>query len=109
MAQDTVAKFLIAGAGGRHGATGNLAVRQLLARKQPVRAFVFRADERSEHLAGLGAEIVVGDLHDITAVRGAMRSVARAYFTYPLAERLLHYHTAESAQSHSWGELPMLG
>ena len=53
MAQDTVAKFLIAGAGGRHGATGNLAVRQLLARKQPMRAFVFCADERSEHLAGL--------------------------------------------------------
>ena len=36
MAQDTVATFLIAGAGGRHGATGNLAVRQLLAKKLPV-------------------------------------------------------------------------
>jgi uncharacterized protein YbjT (DUF2867 family) len=93
MARDSVAKFLIAGAGGRYGATGNLAARQLLARKLPVRAFVFRADERSEHLAALGAEVVVGDLHDITAVRGAMRGVARAYFTYPLAERLLETTT----------------
>ena len=93
MAQDTVAKFLIAGAGGRHGATGNLAVRQLLKRKLPVRAFVFRADERSEHLAALGAEIVVGDLHDITTVRRAMRGVTRAYLTYPLVEKLLEATT----------------
>ena len=103
MAQDTVAKFLIAGAGGRHGATGNLAVRQLLARKLPVRAFVFRADERSEHLAALGAEIVVGDLHDITAVRGAMRGVAHAYFTYPLAERLLEATTIFAAAAKEAG------
>ena len=93
MAQNTVAKFLITGAGGRHGATGNLAVRQLLARKLPVRAFVFRADERSEHLAALGAEIVVGDMHDITTVRIAMRGVTRAYFTYPLVEGLLETAT----------------
>ena len=103
MAQDTVAKFLIAGAGGRHGATGNLAVRQLLARKLAVRAFVFRADERSEHLAALGAEIVVGDLHDITAVRGAMRGVAHAYFTYPLAEGLFGATTIFAARAQDAG------
>ena len=103
MAQDTVAKFLIAGAGGKHGATGNLTARQLLARKLPVRAFVFRADERSEHLAALGAEIVVGDLHDITAVRGAMRGVAHAYFTYPLAERLLEATTIFAAAAKEAG------
>jgi NAD(P)H dehydrogenase (quinone) len=97
MARDTIATFLIAGAGGSHGATGNHAVRQLLARELPVRAFVFRADERSEHLAALGAEIVVGDLRDITAVRGAMRGIARAYFTYPLAEGLLEATTVFAA------------
>ena len=100
---DAIAKFLIAGAGGKHGATGNLAVRQLLARKLPVRAFVFHADERSEHLAALGAEIVVGDLHDITAVRGAMRGVARAYFTYPIAERLLEATTIFAAAASARG------
>src|ERR1700745_2070630 len=93
MARDSVAKFLIAGGGGEHGATGKHAGRHLRARKLPVRAFVFRADERSKHLAALGAEVVIGDLHDITAVRGAMRGVARAYFTYPLAERLLETTT----------------
>ena len=47
MTQNTNVKFLIAGAGGQHGATGNHVVRQLLARKLPVRAFVFHADQRS--------------------------------------------------------------
>lgn len=41
MAQNTMTRFLIAGAGGRHGATGNHVVRQLLDRKFPVRALVF--------------------------------------------------------------------
>ena len=89
MTQNTDVKFLIAGAGGQHGATGNHVARQLLAKKLPVRAFVFRADERSERLAALGAELVVGDLHDIEAVRRAMRDITRAYFVYPLAEGLL--------------------
>jgi NAD(P)H dehydrogenase (quinone) len=89
MTQNTNAKFLIAGAGGAHGATGNRAARQLLARKMPVRAFVFHADQRSEQLAALGAEVVVGDLHDIEVVRRAMHGITRAYFVYPLAEGLL--------------------
>jgi len=89
MSPKTTTKVLIAGAGGSTGATGNHAVRQLLARNLPVRAFVFRADRRSEQLAELGAEIVVGDLHDIKAVRSAMRGITRAYFVYPLAEGLL--------------------
>jgi NAD(P)H dehydrogenase (quinone) len=89
MAQNTITRFLIAGAGGRHGATGNHVVRQLLGRRLPVRAFVFHADQRSEQLAELGAEVVVGDLRDIEAVRRAMRGITRAYFVYPLAEGLL--------------------
>ena len=89
MAQNTITKFLITGAGGRIGATGNHAVRQLLARQLPVRAFVFHADQRSEQLAELGAEVVVGDLRDIESVRRAMLGVTRAYFVYPIAEGLL--------------------
>jgi NAD(P)H dehydrogenase (quinone) len=82
-------KFLITGAGGQHGATGNHVVRQLLAKKLPVRAMVFHADQRSEQLAALGAEIVVGDLHDIESMRRAMRGITRAYFVYPLEQGLL--------------------
>jgi len=46
MTQNTSAKFLIAGAGGAHGATGNHVVRRLLARKLPVRAFVLLRRKR---------------------------------------------------------------
>jgi uncharacterized protein YbjT (DUF2867 family) len=95
--QNTSAKFLIAGAGGAHGATGNRVVRQLLARKLPVRAFFFHADQRSEQLAALGAEVVVGDLRDIEVVRRAMRGITRAYFVYPLAEGLLEAITVFAA------------
>ncbi|HZT02388.1 MAG TPA: NmrA family NAD(P)-binding protein [Steroidobacteraceae bacterium] len=95
--QNSGVKFLIAGAGGQHGATGNHVARQLLARKLPVRAFVFHADERSERLAALGAEVVVGDLHDIEVVHRAMRGVTRAYFVYPLAEGLLEAITIFAA------------
>jgi NAD(P)H dehydrogenase (quinone) len=89
MTQHTMKRFLIAGAGGNHGATGNHVVRQLLDRKLPVRAFVFRADQRSEQLKALGAEIVVGDIKDIDGVRRAMRGTTRAYFVYPMADGLL--------------------
>src|SRR5437870_1043765 len=96
MSREGVA-FLITGAGGKVGATGNHAARQLLKRKLPVRAFVFREDERSEELAALGAEITVGDLRDVAAVRRAMSGVKRAYFVYPIAEGLLEATVAFSA------------
>lgn len=82
-------RYLIAGAGGSHGATGNYAARQLLAKGLPVRAFVHRDDERADQLGGLGAEIVVGDLLDYRDVRAALDGVQGAYFTYPLAEGLV--------------------
>ena len=81
--------FLIAGAPGRHGATSNHAARQLLAMGLPVRVLVRRADDRSDELNHLGAEIAVGDLHDYPSVLAALDGVHRAYFTYPLAEGLL--------------------
>src|SRR5205823_4820902 len=95
--------FLIAGAGGQTGATGNHAVRQLLARKFPVRAFVFRDDRRSEQLAEAGADVAVGDLRDIAVVRRAMRGVRRAYFVYPIAEGLLEAATVFAAAAKEAG------
>jgi len=89
--------FLITGAGGVVGSTGNHAARQLLERKLPVRAFVHRADRRAEELSALGAEIVVGDLRDMEAVRRTMRGVKRAYFTYPIADGLLEATTVFAA------------
>jgi NAD(P)H dehydrogenase (quinone) len=89
MTQASSTRFLIVGAGGSHGATGNHVARQLLARGMPVRAFVRQADERADELRELGAEIAVGDIRDYEAVRAALDGVQRAYFTYPLADGLL--------------------
>ena len=89
MTQASSTRFLIVGAGGSHGATGNHVARQLLERGLDVRAFVRQADERADQLRELGAEIAVGDIRDYEVVRAALDGVQRAYFTYPLADGLL--------------------
>jgi NAD(P)H dehydrogenase (quinone) len=89
MTQASSTRFLIVGAGGSHGATGNHVARQLLARGMPVRAFVRQADGRADELRDIGAEIAVGDIRDYEAVRAALDGVQRAYFTYPVADGLL--------------------
>jgi NAD(P)H dehydrogenase (quinone) len=78
---------------GATGKTGGPVVRQLLERGYPVRAFVRKIDDRSQRLAELGAEVVVGDFHDLESVRSAMRGVARAYFCYPPHAGLLRAAT----------------
>jgi uncharacterized protein YbjT (DUF2867 family) len=89
MTQARPTRFLIVGAGGRNGATGNHAARQLLAMGLPVRAFVRQADDRADELRALGAEIAVGDVHNFEVMRAALDGVQRAYFTYPIADGLL--------------------
>jgi uncharacterized protein YbjT (DUF2867 family) len=89
MKQARSTRFLVVGAGGSHGATGNYVTRQLLTRGLPVRAFVRQADERADQLGELGAEIAVGDVRNFEDIRTALDGVARAYFTYPLADGLL--------------------
>ncbi|HEX5253519.1 MAG TPA: NAD(P)H-binding protein [Mycobacterium sp.] len=89
MTQAGLTRFLIVGAGGSHGATGNHVARQLLARGLSVRVFVRQVDERADELGGLGAEIAVGDIRDYEAACAALNGVQRAYLTYPIAEGLL--------------------
>lgn len=103
MTQSKSTRFLVVSAGGRHGATGNYAARQLLAKGLAVRAFVRRADERADALAALGAEIAVGDLRNFNDVRAALDGVERAYFTYPLAEGLLEATTIFAAAGEQAG------
>jgi uncharacterized protein YbjT (DUF2867 family) len=84
------AKVLVTGAaGGAQGKTGRHLTEMLLARGVPVRAFVHRLDERSDHLHALGAEIVVGDFLDIQSVQRAVRGVSTVYFAYPVQDGLL--------------------
>lgn len=66
------------------GNTGFQTVDQLLEKGYPVRAFVHRVSARSNLLKALGAEIHVGNLHDIEDVRLALKDVQRAYFCAPL-------------------------
>jgi NAD(P)H dehydrogenase (quinone) len=73
-------KILVLGATGK---TGNATTRQLLSKGIPVRAFVHRIDERSDHLKQLGAEIIAGSLSDFSAVATALHGVKKAYFVAP--------------------------
>jgi uncharacterized protein YbjT (DUF2867 family) len=90
-------EFLIVGAGGSHGATGNHVTRQLLAKGLRVRAFVRHDDERAAALKALGAQIVAGDVRDFSTVLAALEGVGGAYFTYPLDASLLEATTAFAA------------
>ncbi|MBL4575045.1 MAG: NAD(P)H-binding protein [Opitutaceae bacterium] len=73
-------KTLIIGATGK---TGMPVVEQALASGQDVRAVIRREDERSSRLRSLGAETVIGDVHNIQSVRAFMTGVSKLYFSYP--------------------------
>lgn len=78
--------ILVTGAAGK---TGSAVVKQMLGRGFPVRALVRRTDERSAQLESLGADVVVGDLLDVDAIRAAVQGVRRIYFVYPPQGELL--------------------
>src|SRR4051794_13856331 len=82
--------ILVTGAaGGRQGSTGRHVTRMLLERGQAVRAFVRSEDARAAELRKMGAEVVIGDLREITSVIPALRGVRRAFFTYPVTGGML--------------------
>ncbi len=81
--------LITSAAGGQQGKTGRHLSEMLLARGVPVRAFVHKLDERSDHLRALGAEIFEGDFLDIQSVQKAVRGVSRIYFAYPVQDGLL--------------------
>ncbi|WP_067570246.1 NAD(P)H-binding protein [Nocardia acidivorans] len=82
--------ILVTGAaGGSQGGTGRTVAETLLRAGLPVRAFVRSDDARTAELEDLGAEVVRGDLREITSVRPAVRGVRRAYFTYPVSAGML--------------------
>jgi len=80
-------KVLISGA---TGDTGRAAVREAIALGLDVRALVHGKDARSEALAGLGAEVMLGDLLEIDTVRSAMEGTDAAYLVWPVAPGLIH-------------------
>jgi NAD(P)H dehydrogenase (quinone) len=79
-------RILITGAA---GSIGTHAVKRLLELNMPVRALVRNTDMRSDALAALGAEVVIGDLSDFNSISAAMKEVSRVLFVYPIAPGLI--------------------
>ncbi|MGE2718343.1 NmrA family NAD(P)-binding protein [Mycolicibacterium celeriflavum] len=76
--------ILVTGATGRHGNTGEYLVRRLRDEGRDVRVLARTLGERTDRLTELGAEVVVGDLHDRRTLVPALADVDLAYFTYPI-------------------------
>jgi len=79
-------KILVTGAA---GSIGSNAVKRLLELRFPVRALVRKMDDRSDLLAALGAEVVLGDLTDFMSVSAAMKGISKVLFVYPIAPGLV--------------------
>ncbi|MCW2242077.1 NmrA family NAD(P)-binding protein [Azospirillum canadense] len=94
--------ILVTGAAGSIGAIGRTLTAMLLANGHKVRALVRREDERSEDLQRLGAEVVQGDLTDLTAMHRAIEGCARLYFGMSVSEAYLEatVNTAAVARHH---------
>ncbi|MEU9380647.1 NAD(P)H-binding protein [Streptomyces sp. NPDC048279] len=83
---------------GSTGKTGRHTAELLLERGHHVRALVRRVDERAERLAGLGAEVVEGDVLDLNRLAPATKDIDALYFTYPIRVGLMDA-TANVAQA----------
>jgi len=81
--------ILVTGAAGRIGSVGRSVTELLLARGFRVRAHVRVDDERATRLRALGAEVVVGDLLDLTAVHRAIEGCERLCFAMSVAPTYL--------------------
>lgn len=80
----SAAPILVTGATGRHGSTGAHVARRLREEGRPVRILARTLSDRTDALAALGAEVVIGDLHDRRSLVAALADVEQAYFTYPV-------------------------
>jgi NAD(P)H dehydrogenase (quinone) len=79
-------KVLITGA---TGDTGRAAVKESIALGLTVRAMVHGRDDRSAALEKQGAQVVVGDIHDVDSIREAMEGIDAAYLVYPVQPGLI--------------------
>ncbi|SDN52506.1 NmrA-like family protein [Paenibacillus sp. yr247] len=75
---------LVTGATGKHGGTGAYVVHKLRENGHLVRVLARRKSTMTEQLEKLGAEIVLGDLHDRASLVSAFNGVSQATFTYPM-------------------------
>ncbi|AYG68548.1 MULTISPECIES: NAD(P)H-binding protein [unclassified Rhizobium] len=81
--------ILVTGAAGRIGSVGRMVTELLLARGFRVRAQVRVDDERAAVLRDLGADVIVGDLLDLTAVHRAIQGCERLCFAMSVSPSYL--------------------
>src|ERR1700743_2630335 len=67
--------ILVTGATGRHGSTGAHVARRLCEEGRPVRILARTRSERTDALSELGAEVVIGDLHDRRSLVATLNDV----------------------------------
>jgi uncharacterized protein YbjT (DUF2867 family)/AraC-like DNA-binding protein len=94
--------ILVTGAAGAVGSIGRHVTEMLFAKGRKVRALVRREDERAEALRQLGAEVMQGDLTDLTAMHRAIEGCARVYFAMSVSVDYLTatVNTAAVARHH---------
>jgi uncharacterized protein YbjT (DUF2867 family) len=94
--------ILVTGAAGAVGSIGRNLTEMLIAKGRRVRALVRRADKRAEALRQLGAEVMQGDLTDLTAMHRAIEGCARIYFGMSVSSDYLTatINTAAVARNH---------
>src|ERR1700739_4315848 len=94
--------ILVTGAAGEIGAIGRHLTAMLLAKGHKVRALVRREDERAEALHQMGAEVVQGDLTDLTDMYRVIAGVKRIYFGMSVSAGYLEatVHVAAAARHH---------
>jgi uncharacterized protein YbjT (DUF2867 family) len=80
MASSHERPILVTGAAGDIGAVGRTLTALLLEKGHRVRALVRREDGRAEALRRLGAEVVQGDLTDLTSMHRAIEGCGCIYF-----------------------------
>jgi uncharacterized protein YbjT (DUF2867 family) len=89
---------------GPTGSTGSNTVKSLLDAGVNVRAFTHQDDERTKALRKLGVEVVIGNILDFDAVRGAVEGVEGAYFVFPIMPGILQAsaYFAQAAKEAVW-------
>jgi uncharacterized protein YbjT (DUF2867 family) len=94
--------ILVTGAAGAVGGIGPNLTEFLLAKGHKVRAMVRREDERAEALRRLGAEVVQGDLTDLSSMHRAIEGCQRIYFGMSVSPAYLEatVNTAAVARHH---------
>jgi uncharacterized protein YbjT (DUF2867 family) len=95
--------ILVTGAAGRIGFVGRMVTELLLARGLRVRAQVHVDDERAARLRALGAEVVVGDLLDLTVVHQAIEGCERLCFAMSVAPTYLEAATNVAVVAKHYG------